>query len=123
MPERQEDEDGEVWGGDRRLARPDTSLPDWEMPDGAYRPVPIVWFAGALFLQILVQPLIALVVIGMLEFPAWVNLVFAFLATGMIAQMTWSRGMGRASPAWQFCTGAMLVGSLGLIALAHAPAL
>ncbi|MCR2833876.1 hypothetical protein [Parerythrobacter lacustris] len=123
MPERQEDDDGEVWGGDRRLSRPDTSLPDWEMPDGAYRPVPIVWFSGALFLQILVQPLIALIVIGILGLPGRTNLAIAFFATGMIAQMTWNRGMAQAPAVWQVLTGAMLAGSLALIALAHIPEL
>lgn len=121
MPERLEDEDGEVWGGDRRLSRPDTSLPDWEMPDGAYRPVPIVWFAGALFLQIIVQSLVTALVMGIFGGPAAVSFVCSAIATALVWRNCWSRGMASAGQVWQVLTGAMLLSTLGLVALALAP--
>ena len=116
MLEPQEDEDGNVMAGDRRLSRADSALPDWQMPDGAYRPVPIVWFTGALFLQFIVQAMLALV-LALLGLPAVFNLAFAVLATGVIGYHTWGRGMATASLGWRMATAAMLLITLGTMAL------
>jgi hypothetical protein len=52
----------DIMAGERRISRTDTALPDWYVSDAAYRPIPIAWFAGALILQVLLQP--AIVYIG-----------------------------------------------------------
>ncbi len=113
MPDRQEDDDGEVWGGDRRLSRPDTSLPDWEMPDGAYRPVPIVWFAGALLLQMVALFTLFVALVGQ---PGWVTVVSAAFVTGMLGMWTWERGIGSASPGWRIALVMVLATQLVLVA-------
>ena len=120
MPDPQEDEDGNVIAGDRRLSRADNALPDWHMPDGSYRPVPIVWFTGALFMQLIGQTVIG-IVLALIGLGAQFILAFAVLLTGMIGYGTWQRGMGSATPGWQIATGAMLVVTLGFAALLYLP--
>ncbi|MHA7818313.1 MAG: hypothetical protein ACX930_01565 [Erythrobacter sp.] len=105
--------------GDRRISRPDVSLPDWEVPDTAYRPVPIVWFTGAFFLHLLVTGLLALILM-------WQNgsVTFALsaLAAGGIAKWTWDRGMKNAGTGWKVATILMLAFNLLFVAaIAFAP--
>lgn len=114
-----EDED-DVMAGDRRIARADTALPDWYASDAAYRPIPIAWFAGALVLQVLLQPVVA---IGALSFgfSRWFAIGLCILATVFVAQVTWTRGMSDARPGWRWATGLMLafflaIAVLGLLA-------
>lgn len=111
MPERADpDEDiaGDVMAGDRRIARPDTALPDWYVSDASYRPIPIVWFAGAMLLQVITQPLLIGLLWGTLALPGPVVTMVSLGASGLIAVMTWRRGMDRAAPAWRVLTIAML---------------
>ena len=103
--------------GDRRLSRADASLPDWEVPDSAYRPVPIVWFTAALFVQQIALALVLLVV------PSGSDRIAAMLAallSAMIGRWTWSRGMGGAGRGWRWATAAMLVGQCALVVLLFA---
>lgn len=100
--------------GDRRISRPDVSLPDWEVPDSAYRPVPIVWFTGALFATILALGLLAL---GLASTSGWLTLVMASLATIMIGNWTWRRGMRRAATGWKVATVLMLAFQLTVLSL------
>ena len=95
--------------GDRRIARADTALPDWYASDTAYRPIPIVWFAGALILQVLAQPLVAWLAWGLLGWPRAYVVALALVASGVIWQFTWTRGMQQAPRVWQVATAAMLL--------------
>ena len=107
--------------GDRRIARADSALPDWHIPDGSYRPVPIVWFTGAFFLQLIIQPALALIVMRLLGLSGFINLAMAVLATGIIGYSTWERGMAEASLGWRAATIVMLCTMLGFTALAIIP--
>ena len=102
---------------DRRISRPDVSLPDWEVPDAAYRPVPIVWFTGAMFLQMFAQ--IALLVVNKLiiSLPILVVFACALFASGLVWHHTMARGMAGASIAWRFATAVGLLAWLGLTSL------
>lgn len=105
---RDEDEDlaeGDIMAGDRRLARPDTALPDWHMPDASYRPVPIAWFAAAFLIQMIVLFVLFLMLLGN---SGWVTIVMASIATLAIGGWTWERGMKDAGTRWQIATLVML---------------
>jgi hypothetical protein len=120
MPEAPDAREEDIFAGDRRLSRPDASLPDWEVPDSAYRPVPIVWFTAAL----LVQNVALAVVLAVLHAQhGAVSLAASALVTGLIARWTWRRGMASASAMWRLSTGLMLLSVLALFALAHLPRL
>ena len=103
---------------DRRISRPDASLPDWESPDTTYRPIPIVWFTGALLMQMFGQLLLLGVMQAWLGLPRLVTIAVSLLASGLVWHHTMERGMDRASLAWRIATGAMLVLFFGLAALA-----
>lgn len=95
----------DIMAGDRRISRPDTSLPDWEMPDTAYRPIPIVWFTGA-FLIHLVAVFLIILLFGALGL--WVTVTLSALAAGVIGAWTWQRGMQSAGKGWKVATIAIL---------------
>lgn len=101
--------------GDRRISRPDASLPDWEVPDSSYRPIPIVWFTGALILQMVVVFAIFLFAINQHGF---VTIGLAALATGAIGGWTWQRGMKGAGKGWQLATFVMLFVQLVFVIIA-----
>jgi uncharacterized membrane protein len=107
----------DIMAGDRRIARPDTALPDWHMPDAAYRPVPIAWFTAAFLLQTV---MLTFLFIMLLAKPAWVTIVLAAAATGVLGAWTWDRGMKAAGKGWQIATATMLVVQLGLVCLGAA---
>ena len=118
MPDQPKDpREEDIHAGDRRISRPDSSLPDWEVPDTAYRPIPIVWFAGALILQWVVLTGIFFLLIGQ---AGWMTVFTAALATGMIGKWTWDRGMATASSSWRLATVAILAVNLMLVLLAVA---
>jgi hypothetical protein len=100
--------------GDRRISRPDASLPDWDVPDTAYRAVPIVWFTGAMLFEVF-----ALVLIASLfaDVDPWFTVVLALIATLGIGFWTWARGMKGAGLGWKFATVAMLAIQLAFIGL------
>lgn len=95
--------------GDRRLSRPDASVPDWEVPDTSYRPIPIVWFTGA-FLIHLVAAMAVLIALG--RFGPWVTVPAAALAAGVIGAWTWERGMRSAATGWKIATVLVLLFNL-----------
>ena len=115
MPDRQEDENGDVMAGDRRLSRPDSALPDWYLPDASYRPIPIAWFAGALVLQVIAMPTIFVTMIG---FGPTLTIGVSTLASAVIWLLSWQRGIRTASRAWQIATLVMLGFFLALNCLA-----
>ncbi len=104
----------DIMAGDRRLSRPDSSLPDWEMPDAAYRPIPIAWFAGAFLLQMVVLFGIFIVLVNQ---SGWITIALSSLVTGAIGMWTWDRGMRDAGTGWKVTTIAMLVVQLAFICL------
>jgi hypothetical protein len=105
----------DIMAGERRLSRPDASLPDWEVPDSAYRPIPIVWFTAAMLVQ-----LVALTAVFWLlaAAPGIYTLLVAGVLTGLIGAWTWRRGMSAAGAGWRAATIAVLAGQLGFILLA-----
>lgn len=106
--------------GDRRISRPDASLPDWEVPDTAYRPIPIVWFTGALFIELFVLGLIA-AILGSLN--GWITIALSGVATVAIGIWTWRRGMEDAGTGWKIATAVMLAAQLAFLCLAFSPRL
>ena len=114
MPDPQEDDYGDIMAGDRRIARPDTALPDWHNPDASYRPIPIAWFAGAFLLQLVVLFAIFMIFIG--KHGAF-TIGLSALATGAIGKWTWDRGMSDAGNGWKIATAVMLLVQLAFIAL------
>ena len=112
-----EPKEGDIMAGDRRIARTDTALPDWYASDTHYRPIPIVWFAGALLLQVVAQPAVVFIGLGLFGLSPLLVFAAALLATGFIWHHTWERGMSGASSAWKAATFAMLVFFLAITAL------
>ena len=113
--------EGDIMADDRRIARADTALPDWYASDTAYRPIPIVWFAGAMILQVTAQPAIVFLALTMLGLPAIITFAIAVLASFAIGFITWKRGMAWAAMGWRISTLTMLafflvVTALGLFA-------
>ncbi|MCK0128401.1 hypothetical protein [Erythrobacter sp. F6033] len=96
----------DIYAGDRRISRPDVSLPDWEVPDTAYRPIPIVWFTGAFMVQLIA---ITVFLFALASQEPWLTVVMSALATGAIGKWTWDRGMGTAGLGWRSATVIMLV--------------
>lgn len=103
--------------GDRRISRPDVQLPDWDIPDGSYRAVPIVWFTGALFAQIFLTGFLFLVLIGK---SGWLTIALTAMSSGAIGAWTWQRGMGQAGMGWRVATILMLLLWFALFAFAAA---
>ncbi|MEL6738481.1 MAG: hypothetical protein AAFO28_06105 [Pseudomonadota bacterium] len=104
----------DIMAGDRRLSRPDASVPDWEVPDTAYRPIPIVWFTGA-FLIHLMAAVCILIILG--QFGSWFTVPAAASAAGLIGSWTWERGMRSAGAGWKIATiGILLFNTLFVLA-------
>lgn len=107
MPEGHQDPCKEdIYAGERRISRPDSDLPDWYLPDASYRPIPIAWFAGALVMQIIAMPFIFIVTVG---YGLLLVIGTSALISMAIGLLSWRRGIGIASPAWQIGTVAMLL--------------
>ena len=111
-------DEGEVMAGDRRIARTDTALPDWYVSDTHYRPIPIVWFAGALLMQVIAQPVVAAIGWWLLDLPRLIVVGLAMLVSGLIWHHTWERGMHGASRMWQVATALMLLFFFAIITVA-----
>lgn len=103
--------------GDRRVSRPDSALPDSILPDAAYRPIPIAWFAAAFLLQIALLFAVFVVLIGQ---SGWLTITLSALATGAIGKWTWERGMKGAGQVWKLATIVVLAGQLGFVCLGAA---
>jgi len=92
--------------GDRRLSRPDASLPDWEVPDSAYRPIPIVWFTGALLLEMCALTILSFILRNQ---SGWIVLGLAAALSWGVWVWTWDRGMKDAGQGWKVATALMLL--------------
>jgi len=108
---------GDVMAGERRIARPDTALPDWHIPDAAYRPIPIAWFAAAFLIQMVILTGLFALLVGR---PGWITIIAAILATLLIGGWTWERGMKDAGAGWRTASVVVLGLQLALIALGAA---
>ncbi|MEL6531165.1 MAG: hypothetical protein AAFQ27_14495 [Pseudomonadota bacterium] len=102
----------DIMAGDRRISRPDSSLPDWEVPDTAYRPIPIVWFTGAFVIQMVAVFAIFVIFLGA---HGALTIGLSALATGTIAAWTWDRGMKNAGPVWQVATALIMSATFLLV--------
>jgi hypothetical protein len=114
LPNGREIDDGDTVYFDRRLSRPDCQLPDWDIPDAAYRPVPIVWFFSAWLAQTFSMGAIFLVLAG---FSSILALAVSLLASGLVGMWTWDRGMSKAGQGWQIATAMMLGGQFAFAAM------
>ena len=100
--------------GDRRLSRPDASVPAWEVPDTSYRPIPIVWDTVASLLHLAI---VFAIIILLSRLGPWFVVGAAALAAGAIGAWTWERGMKTAGTAWKAAT-VLFLGLNTLFALA-----
>lgn len=83
------------------------------MPVGTYRPIPIVWFAGAWVVQVFALVVLFLVLSSK---AALFTIVATALASLGIGHWTFGRGMSRASTAWKIFTVAALLFNWGMVA-------
>ncbi len=102
----------DIMAGDRRISRPDSSLPDWEVPDTAYRPIPIVWFTGALVIQMVV---VFAIFVALLDQHGALTIALAGIASGAIGAWTWDRGMKDASAGWKVATVLIMLATFLLV--------
>mgnify|MGYP000333174151 CR=1 FL=1 len=84
-------------------------------PTASYRPVPIVWFGGALVFQLFSLAALIILLQGR---PGLFLAATAALSSYVIGWWTWDRGMSRAGAGWKALTLAMLAGSWLWVALA-----
>ena len=115
QPDYPDPREDDIIYGDRRISRPDVSLPDWEIPDTAYRPTPIVWFTAAMLGQLLAMGGIFFLLSA--RHGAF-TIGMSALVTAVVAAWTWDRGMSNASTGWKVSTGAILLVQFLLIGLA-----
>lgn len=71
------------------------------LPEGTYRPVPIVWFAAAWFLQSIV---LLVVFFSLLNNHPAINIIACGLVTIAIGRWTFRRGMADAGSGWRLLT-------------------
>ena len=102
----------DIYAGDRRISRPDSSLPDWYISDAKYRPIPIAWFAAAIVMQ---AALISFLWLLLSQLSGWITIALASLTTGGIFQWAWTRGIGDAGSGWRIATIAVMALQLVLI--------
>jgi hypothetical protein len=114
LPNGREIDESDTAYFDRRLSRADCALPDWDIPDAAYRPVPIVWFFSAWLVQFFA--LIVCFKIGS-SLHYYLAIAFCVLITGLIAKWTWRRGMTDAGKGWKIATIMMLTFQLAFAVL------
>lgn len=100
--------------GDRRIARTDTALPDWYVPDASYRPVPIAWFAAAILIQTVA---ISVIFFALISKSGWLTLALAGAASLAVLIWSWERGIGKAGPGWQIATVLVMLLQIGFIAM------
>jgi hypothetical protein len=83
-------------------------------PDGEYRPIPIVWAAGAFVIQALA---LFVTFFALYAFDPLYTAAAAGLISILIGRWTWRRGMSRAPWGWKGATLAVLVANWALVSL------
>ncbi|KPL68557.1 hypothetical protein SZ64_10840 [Erythrobacter sp. SG61-1L] len=71
------------------------------LPEGTYRPLPIVWFAAAWLLQIFALPVMFF---SLLTTHPAINIIACGLLTYAIGRWTFRRGMAGAGNGWRIFT-------------------
>lgn len=118
MPDRYPDPRTEdIMAGDRRISRPDASLPDWEVPDTAYRPIPIVWFTAAMVMHMF---LLAIFFFTLVDATGYITAALSIFATASIGLWTWKRGMHSAGLGWKAATIIVMGAQLAFVLIALA---
>lgn len=84
------------------------------VPEGTYRPVPIVWFAAAWIVDSFSIGFLFLLLINK---PAILTWLTTLLVSFVVARWTFNRGMHHAGSGWKIATVAALAINWGLIAL------
>ena len=82
------------------------------IPEGTYRPVPIVWLAGAGFLQI---PALMILFLVFSASPPIFTVLSAGLVSLAIGRWTFRRGMAQASSGWRIFTMVVLGANWALV--------
>lgn len=83
------------------------------MPVGTYRPIPIVWFAGAWVVQVAALVFLFLLLSSK---AALFTIAATALASLGIGHWTFGRGMAGASTAWKACTVVALFFNWAMVA-------
>lgn len=83
-------------------------------PEGSYRPVPIVWLAGAWLLLNVAGVFVYLLLSG---YPPIVRVVAIGLLALVIGGWTFDRGMKHAGAGWKLFTAAVLLANWAFVAL------
>ncbi|MEE4206775.1 MAG: hypothetical protein V2I39_10810 [Erythrobacter sp.] len=110
----------DIMAGDRRISRPDSSLPDWYISDASYRPIPIAWFAAA----VLIQAVVAYAVFfALMDENGWITLGLTGLASLAIYFWSLARGLAAARPGWRIALGVVLVLQFLLVTIGTSPRL
>lgn len=111
FPDPREDD---IMAGDRRISRPDSSLPDWYISDASYRPIPIAWFAAAIVIQ---AAAISILFFATINQSGWVSIGLSLIATLGIGIWSWDRGVGSAATGWKLAMVLVMALQFGFIAL------
>ena len=98
----------------RRISRPDSSMPDWYIPDTQYRPIPIAWFAAAIIIQTVVISAVFFILINK---SGWLTIALGAGASAVIYAWSWDRGIKSAGSGWQTATGVVMALQFALICL------
>jgi hypothetical protein len=85
------------------------------IPEGSYRPVPIVWLAAAWILQGVALSIMLMVLNG--KMPIFTVLTSAII-TFVLGNWTFERGMAQAGTGWKIATVVILLITLALVSAA-----
>jgi len=113
-PEYPNPREEDIMAGDRRISRPDVSLPDWYVSDASYRPIPIAWFTAAILMQTVIMTALFFVLLGA---SGWITIAMCGLASLGIGFWSWDRGIGTAAMGWRIATVVVLSAQFALVSL------
>lgn len=110
----------DIMAGDRRLSRPDSSLPDWYISDASYRPIPIAWFAAAVLIQAVAVYAVFFVLI---DVNGWITVGLTGLVSAGIYLWSLERGLASAGSGWRIALAIVLAVQFVLVAMGTSPRL
>ncbi len=85
------------------------------IPEGTYRPIPIVWFTAAYLIHSLS---LVILFLGLSNQAPWFTWLTTLIISIAVARWTFQRGMNNASKGWQIATILALAVNWSLVALA-----
>ncbi|MGB3472392.1 MAG: hypothetical protein WBA51_16380 [Erythrobacter sp.] len=97
-PEYPDPREEDIMAGDRRISRPDVSLPDWYVSDASYRPIPIAWFTAAILMQTVIMAALFFILLGA---SGWITIALCGLTSLGIGFWSWDRGIATAATGWK----------------------